>query len=339
LLKLQVQGYNQRVAADVQQRLFFCSRTGSMRTCRKPETADAPGSSPLCLKEYCMKFLISDGYSAASRAKLAEAGMTYAWQLYADMLLKYIPDAEYEVFFPSDSAVEDFPGPEKLLSLRGIIWTGADLTIYETWKPTIQAQIDMARTAYELGVDAWGSCWGIQMAAAAAGGTVVKNPRGREMGIGRKIAKTAAGMDHPMLAGKPPVYYGFESHYDIVGQVPEGAEVLSRNPFSGIQAMTVTCKKGTFWATQYHPEYNLHEIARLTTARAQVLIEHGFFSCYEDLSRYVGMMEDLHRNPGRFDLLWQLGIDEDITDDAVRQSEFSSWLKYVCSRPVRREEA
>ena len=279
-----------------------------------------------------MKFLISDGYSEASRAKLEEAGMSFAWKLYADMLLKYRPEASYEVFFPTDSRVEDFPDARRLREFDGIIWTGADLDIKETHKPTIQAQIDMAALAYEIGIDAWGSCWGIQMAAVAAGGTVIKNPRGREMGIGRKISKTPEGMNHPLLKDKPPIFYAFESHYDIVDQVPPGGVVLARNPFSGIQAMVVTHKKGSFWASQYHPEYNLHEIARLTMAREAVLIDHGFFKDQDDCRAYVNAMEELYREPSRQDLLWQLGIDEDITDDFIRQAEFRNWLSYLSEK-------
>ena len=70
--------------------------------------------------------------------------MSFAWKLYADMLLKYRPEASYEVFFPTDSRVEDFPDARRLREFDGIIWTGADLDIKETHKPTIQAQIDMA---------------------------------------------------------------------------------------------------------------------------------------------------------------------------------------------------
>lgn len=276
-----------------------------------------------------MKFLIIDGYSKSSREKLDEAGMSYAWKLYADMLLKYMPQAEYKVFFPTDSQIDDFPVKDELGEFTGIIWTGADLDISETHIPTIAAQIKLAELAYELGNDSWGSCWGIQMAAVAAGGSVEKNPRGREMGFGRKIIKTAEGMNHPLLKGKPPVYQAFESHYDIVVNVPEGGVVLARNPFSGIQAMTVEHKKGTFWASQYHPEYNLYEIARLTLAREKLLIDLGFFKDHDDMQSYVDKMEELYKNPDRMDLIWQLGIDEDILDDSIRQAEFKNWLDFI----------
>ncbi len=276
-----------------------------------------------------MKFLIIDGYSKASRDNLKESKMTFAWKLYADMLLKYIPDAEYEVLFPTDTNVKDFPGKEKLVEFSGIIWTGADLDINETHIPTNAAQIRLAELAYEIGNDSWGSCWGIQMAAVAAGGTVEKNPKGREMGFGRKITKTAEGLNHPMLKGKPSVYIAFESHYDIVTKVPEGGVVLAENPFSGIQAMIVEHKKGTFWASQYHPEYNLYEVARLTLAREKLLTEQGFFKDHVDMLSHVNKMEELHKDPARTDLIWQLGIDEDILDDSIRQSEFKNWLDFI----------
>lgn len=276
-----------------------------------------------------MKLLIIDGYSAASRAKLEEAGMTCAWQLYANMTARHLPKAAYEVFFPSDSKVEEFPVPDKLRQYAGIIWTGADLAINDTHEPTIEAQIGLAAAAYEVGVNSWGSCWGIQMAAVAAGGSVIVNPRGREMGIGRKIAKTEAGLKHPMMSGKPPVFYGFESHYDIVHEVPAGGTVLAENPFSGVQALVVNHKKGTFWATQYHTEYNLHEMARLTTARAQVLTDHGFFANLEDVEVYVEKLEELFSEPERKDLLWQLGIGREITDNSIREAEFINWTRFI----------
>lgn len=157
------------------------------------------------LRRVYLKFLIIDAYSKASRAKLNEAGMTYAWKLFVDMLLRYIPDAEYEIFFPTDTAVSDFPDAEKLREFTGIIWTGADLDINETHIPTNAAQIKLTERAFEVGNDTWGSCWGLQVAAVAAGGTVIKNPKGREMGFGRKITKTKEGMDHPMLKVSPPL--------------------------------------------------------------------------------------------------------------------------------------
>lgn len=275
-----------------------------------------------------MKFLIVDGYSRKSRDNLEKAGMSFAWQLYARLLQRYLPEADYTVFFPSDEGAE-FPTPEELRPYAGIMWTGADLCINDRHVPSIEAQVVLARHAYEVGIPSCGSCWGIQMAAAAAGGTVSPNKNGREMTIGRNIRITDAGLKHPMMRGKPPVFDGFESHYDIVTELPEGGVVLAENSFTGIQALSVTHKRGTFWGTQYHPEYNLHEMARLMVVREEVLTKEGFFGNHEDMQAMVDRMEKLHDDPKRSDIAWQLGIDAAIIDPAIREREFANWIQFL----------
>ncbi|MFA7566232.1 MAG: type 1 glutamine amidotransferase [Alkalispirochaeta sp.] len=284
-----------------------------------------------------MRFLINDGYSEKSRAALAGAGMKYAWQLYAELLTSYLPDAKYDVFHPSDEGAE-FPRRSELDVYDGVIWTGADLTIFHTHVPSIAAQIKLAQDIYEVGIPSCGSCWGIQMAAVAAGGTVEPNPKGREMGIGRKIILTDEGRNHPMMKGKPLVYDGFESHYDIVVKVPDDGVVLATNDFSPVQAMAVTHKRGTFWATQYHPEYNLYEMARLTAARQKVLTEQDFFVGEDDFKTLVERWELLYHNPDRFDLRWQLGIADSILDANIRRREFANWVEALVLPRARKKK-
>lgn len=62
----------------------------------------------------------------------------------------------------------------------------------------------LSRDAYEIGLPQFGSCWAAQIAVYAAGGKVAANPKGREMGIARKIYLTDAGRIHPLMEGKPP---------------------------------------------------------------------------------------------------------------------------------------
>ena len=45
-------------------------------------------------------------------------------------------------------------------------------------------------------------------------------------------------------------------------------------------------KKGVFWAPQYHPEYDLHEVARLILAREEKLIKQNYFKSHDDLMAY-----------------------------------------------------
>ena len=247
-----------------------------------------------------LRFLIIDGYPKQSRDDLQTAGMKLAWKLYADMLLQHQPEAVYDVLLPTDPGVV-MPSARDLQSYAGVIWTGCNLSINDTQNPSVSGQIDLARNAYEVGVPSFGSCWGIQIAAVAAGGKVEPNPKGREMGMGRKIFLTSEAHNHPMFEGKPHVFEGFVSHDDMVTEVP-------------------------FWATQYHCEYDLHEMARLIVAREKKLIAAGFFRGHEDLMDLVDRMEALAKEPDRKDLRWQLAIDDDVLSDSIRQCEFVNWI-------------
>ena len=282
-----------------------------------------------------LRFLIVDGYPKASRDEFDVARMKHAWRLYAEMLKRYLPEAESSLWLPSDNPTPpDGLGPEHY---DGILWTGCNLTIYHLDDIRVTRQVEFARKSYEVGTPGFGTCWGIQMAAVAAGGEVRMNPRGREMGLARKIRLTAEGLEHPMLEGKPPLYNAFISHLDEVTQLPPGAVLLASNDFTRVQAIEVKHKKGTFWAAQYHPEYDLHEMARLIVAREPKLVAESFFRNHEDLLQYVDKLETLARNPGRKDLRWQLDIDDDVLSDQVRQVEFSNWInKLVLPRKAQR---
>ena len=272
-----------------------------------------------------LRFLIIDGYPKHSRDELQNAGMKLAWELYADMLLQHQPQAIYDVLLPSDPGV-DMPSAKELNKYAGIIWTGCNLTIYDTANPNVRSQIELAGNAYEVGVPSFGSCWGIQMAVFAAGGEVKANPKGREMGMARKIYQTPAAYDHPMFEGKPRVFEGFVSHDDMVTKIPAGAVLLAGNSFTSVQALAVTHKNGTFWATQYHCEYDLHEMARLIVAREKKLVAAGFFRGHQDLMYLVDRMEALAKEPDRKDLRWQLAIDDDVLSDSIRKCEFVNWI-------------
>ena len=70
----------------------------------------------------------------------------------------------------------------------------------------MQRQIELAKAVFAAGVPCFGSCWGLQVGVAAAGGTVVRDPRGREFGFARRIMLSAVGRDHAMFQGKPEVF-------------------------------------------------------------------------------------------------------------------------------------
>ena len=66
----------------------------------------------------------------------------------------------------------------------------------------------------------------------ALGGSVRRNPRGRDLAIARAITVTEAGRSHPLLASRPLVFDALCSHLDEVETLPPNAEVLAANELS-----------------------------------------------------------------------------------------------------------
>jgi len=274
------------------------------------------------------RILIIDGYPKDDRTNLAGCGMSTAGDLYAAMLGKICPEARFETVYPSDPDAT-FADGVGIGDFDGVAWTGCSLTIHDASDQRVQRHIELARTAYRAGVPQYGTCWGIQIAAVAAGGTVAANPHGREMGIARKITLSQTGRGHPLYRDKPTTFDGYVSHFDEVTHLPPGAEVLAGNAFTRVQALGVQHEKGTFWGLQYHPEYDLYQMARLMFCRRAALTKEGFFTDEANALEVVEKFERLHKNPSDIALAWQLGVEPDLLLETMRQAEPRNWLEQL----------
>lgn len=280
------------------------------------------------MTESPLAFCILNGYPKPSRDNFDLTGVGHPHDFFIDFLKRYVPGAAVDVVFIADADV-DLPFGTGLSAYDGFIWTGSDLTIYHGEDRRVVRQIELAKAIYEAGVPSYGSCWGIQMAAVAAGGEVQKNPKGREWGLARDIQKTADGRRSPLLSGKPDRYDGFIMHLDEVTRLPAGATLLATNDHTRVQALEVRHRKGIFWATQYHPEYNLFEMARLIAARAEALLNEGFFDSIESVQSHADDMVALYREPGSGALRSKLGIREDILSADIRECELRNWIDHL----------
>ncbi len=131
-----------------------------------------------------------------------------------------------------------------------------------------------------------------------------------------------------MHAGKPASFDGFIMHLDEVTRLPDGAPLLATNEHTPVQAAII----GTFWATQYHPEYDLQQMGRLVAARAQALVHEGFFPDEPAVARYAETMKELAAHPDSVALRAELGVGDDLIDPQIRQVELRNWLRFVDSR-------
>ena len=275
-----------------------------------------------------MRFLIIDGYASENRERLRASGMTIAADLHVRMLRRLEPTAAIDVIFPSDPGLS-MPSIDDLRAYGGIIWTGCDKSLADSGDSDVEKQLEIARTILRAETPSWGTCWGLQIMAVAAGGEVRRNPKGREIGLARKIRLTPEGQSHPMYAGKSAVFDALASHLDIVTGVPRHALVLAGNELTKVQAMAFHYGKGTFWGVQYHPDYDTRELARLMVTRETALISEGFFEDGQDFQTHITHLESLAENPQNRRLRWQLGIDKDVFSIDTRQREFGNWLKEV----------
>jgi GMP synthase (glutamine-hydrolysing) len=278
-----------------------------------------------------LRICIVNCYPAASRENFDRSDVGHPHDLFRAMLRREAPNATTELVFVADPDFALPPGTS-IDDFDGFIWTGSDLTVYHVDDPRVAGQIAFASALMDAGAACWGSCWGLQLAAQVAGGEVAANPKGREWGIARDIRLTDAAATAPMHAGKPPVFDAFIMHLDEVTRLPDGTPLLATNDHTHVQAAIVERGKGVFWTTQYHPEYNLHEMGRLVAARAKALVREGFFPDEEAVATHAARMMELAAHPDSAELRAELAIGDDILDPAIREVEFRNWLRFVDAR-------
>ncbi len=272
-----------------------------------------------------LRVLVVEGNLRAPREQhRAEWGMTPS-EAYADLLGRMAPGLQADIAFPAD---EGWNGPSagSLEAYDGAVLTGSALHVWQGG-PEVMRQIELMRALYRAKVPAFGSCWGIQIGAAAAGGTVIRNPKGREIGFARDIALTEAGLAHPLLQGRPRAFTAPAIHLDVVAAPPANATILASNRLTPMQAAEIAHEGGTFWGVQYHPEFSLAELAVLLRRVAPLMIEEGFAPDRPSVAAYADDLDTLHADRGRSDLAWRLGLDEQVLDDDLRTLEIRNFLE------------
>ena len=269
-----------------------------------------------------MRLLVLDGYTCDGRAALRDCGATEAGPLFQRELARIAPYTGVDVAF----AAEAEPLLRKGVALSdydGAIWTGSSLSVLDASDPAVSRQIELARALLEAELFVFGSCWGAQVSAVAAGGSCRRNPGGREFGVGRRITLNDAGRAHPMFRGRPPVFDVLTCHADEISVLPEKGSLLASNEFSRVQGIEV----GRCWAVQYHPEYDLHEIACLARLRSDGLVARGRFKDADEVVAWARGLDALHGDPSQLELASRLEIPHSLLDPEQRTLELRNWVE------------
>jgi GMP synthase (glutamine-hydrolysing) len=272
------------------------------------------------------RLLVIEGNIPESLAEHVAVGGTKAHQGYSNLLRELLPGAIVDTAHPGDINAT-LPDGESLEGYDGIAITGSSLHVYEDG-PAVSRQIDLVRTALATGTPLFGSCWGLQVITAAAGGVIRKNPNGREIGFGRSIRLTEAGRKHPMYVGKLDVFNAPTVHLDEVQTLPAGATVLATNAISSVQSIELRTTGSVAWGVQYHPEYPLRELAAIVRRIGPRLIEEGFFKDVADIKVFSEDLDTLDRDPDCKRLSWRHGISKNVLDKKLRTSEIANWIEF-----------
>jgi GMP synthase (glutamine-hydrolysing) len=268
-----------------------------------------------------LRILIADGNTRETNTRHIACGGVATGEHYAGVLRRLFPDLSTEIIHPADhadtihTAVADFDG---------LVWTGSALNAYRVI-PEVHSQVELARQALETATPVFGSCWGLQITAIAAGGVVAPARNGREIVVARDIELTKAGLTHPMFSGKPARFDAIAVHTDEVVTRPAGMRVLATNAHSPVQAAEIALGGG-FWGTQYHPEYGLREIAIVVRRYGDRLLEDGTFPSAAARDQAVNELSELGRDPDRSDLAAKYRLGASVLDAGIHCREILNWL-------------
>ena len=279
-----------------------------------------------------LRLLVAESETAEERERRRASVGRSSGETYLDTLRAIVPGAECDLVRPAEEGARA-PDRAALAGYDAVFLTGSPLHVYED-TPEVRRQLAFMRDVFASGTPSFGSCAGLQVATAAAGGTVRENRRGHEAAFARRITATAAGRDHPLLAGRPGAWDAPAVHTDEVERLPEDATLLAGNGVSAVQAAEIRHAGGIFWGVQYHPELPLDELAGALRRQAESLIEQELARDKAAVDDYAVQIEALHREPGRRDLAWRLGLDPQVTDPARRQTELRNFIEHLV-RPTR----
>ena len=224
-----------------------------------------------------MNILIVDGNEKNASNRYIEMDMPTQFEVYENVLRSLIKE-ECNIATLHPACNKDYlTNGLSLEDFDGIVWTGSLLNIYDLGPPILR-QIELAKELFNKRNKIFGSCWGLQVLATAAGGTIRKNPKGLEAVVANKIEINIEGLKHPMYKNKPKIFDSFCWHYDEVEYLPSDIKILSSNNKSSIQSIIFSRGESEVWAVQYHAEFNPKWISGLMKQRKLLLMEDGIYS-------------------------------------------------------------
>jgi GMP synthase (glutamine-hydrolysing) len=176
-------------------------------------------------------------------------------------------------FAPGDVDVVATPQGEPLPdpgSPAGVVLTGSSAMVSDR-DPWSERTGEWLARAVERETPVLGICYGHQLLAHALGGTVGRNPRGREIGT-VTVRSLAPARGDPLLGAWSDAEPAHVTHQESVLELPAGAVRLAESDLDPVQAFSVGERA---WGVQFHPEFDAEVIRAYLRARTDAVRAEG----------------------------------------------------------------
>ena len=152
-------------------------------------------------------------------------------------------------------------------AMAAVIVTGSASSVTDR-EPWVLRGEEYLRHLVGERVPVFGICFGHQMLGQALGGSVERNPRGREIGT---VEFRIVAPDPIFAAAKAP-FLANATHVDSVTKLPPGTTVLAtteREPNAAVRFAEMA------WGVQFHPEMDGDVVREYVKARREILKAEG----------------------------------------------------------------
>ena len=258
-----------------------------------------------------LKLLIVEGNTKEENSNFNKAGCVPQSENFKQHVKMFEPNCEINIVEPGDdSAISKIIA--SLKKYDGIILTGSTLRI-DDFSNEIKKHINFVKTCFKHEKKIFAACWGLQIAATAAGGKCRVAPSGPHVGIAYDIELTDEGKKHKLYSSKPHKFTTPAFNYDEVEIPPNNAVVLASNKINKFEALHFTVGNSEIWGLQYHPEIPYDYMIKLIKHRSQKLINNKSFKNETEINQHITLIEK---------------AKVQLKDD-IRLLELKNWLNYL----------
>jgi len=258
-----------------------------------------------------LKLLIVEGNTKEENSNFNNAGCVPQSENFKQHVKMFEPNCEINIVEPGDDSTIS----KIIASLKkydGIILTGSTLRI-DDFSNEIKKHINFVKSCFKHEKKIFAACWGLQIAATAAGGKCRVAPSGPHVGIAYDIELTDEGKKHKLYSSKPHKFTTPAFNYDEVEIPPNNAVVLASNKINKFEALHFTVGNSEIWGLQYHPEIPYDYMIKLIKHRSKKLINNKSFKNETEINQHISLIEKAKAQ---------------LKDD-IRLLELKNWLNYL----------